>query len=1492
MSASLWVFYDQYVQKTTVDELPIAMGPEEHAKLRISSLKTDIQAKSQGGQCVIMREDVSLQVLPSGESCELEIDGETFSFLYIDDTLPIKKYYIGHHNMVTVSSESSAQMMLPFPVSFTLLYETDQNRWQLYPQKDEQPLYVNGEKVTSPTPILNGDAVIAGHAALSIMDGDTLIIESFKPYETTFSQVETPTSLMQQQYPMYRRTPRILYREPKDEVPFSIPSQEHDDNERPLWLTILPQVVIIIAMGLATLLIPNGWFMLISIPIMLGMIITAVIMYFRDKKHKKKKEEIRRRLYRGYLKEKHDELQALKEKQQHALAYHLPPFEKMKEMSRYIHRRIYEKAIKDEDFLEVRVGRSTVPTSFRLEDARDEFSERERDDLLLDYDKLKKAYLSIENAPLRLSLAEGAIGYVGKPRTVEREVSQLVGQLAFAHSYHDLRFVAVLDERQFEKWAWMRWLPHFEFFHTHAKGFVYDEKACDQLLNPLYQMIRERDLDQKSDDEDEKRLYTPHIVFLVANRPLIAEHAIMEYLEGEDKSLGFSVVFLTDAEENLSEHIRTVVKAVNHREGEIVMRGGEAEHKRFSFDTYKSETNERFARTLFSLQHQQGMVHSVPDMVSFMEMFYVAQVKDLAIRERWAKNNSIDSLAAPIGFKSKDELLELNIHEKAHGPHGLLAGTTGSGKSEFLQTYILSLAINYHPHEVAFLLIDYKGGGMAQPFKNMPHLLGVITNIADSPNFSARALASIESELKKRQRLFDQHTVSHIDDYMELYKEGTAEEPMPHLLIISDEFAELKNEEDEFVKKLVSAARIGRSLGVHLILATQKPSGVVDDQIWSNSRFKVALKVQTPEDSREILKNEDAASITQTGRGYLQVGNNEQYDLFQSAWSGAQYLREVHEGEEDIFYVTDLGLKGVSQSAVRKQKKEKGKTEIEAVVEEINATTEDLAVVPAKSPWLDPLGERLVRPAVDDEGKAFPIAMIDDPERQRQFPVCYEWGKSGNVLILGASGYGKSTTLLTMLLAFTEALTPEQVHFYVLDFGNGALLPLRQLAHTGDYMKIDEARKKEKLLDFIQSEIERRTELFLLQEVSTLALYNEVSEEPLPAIILAIDNFDVLKEEFDDDVQTIIQLSRDGQSRGVYIFVTATSPNAIMPAMMGNMTTKICHYMLDDSEVTSLFGQLPFKLEAIPGRLIIKTDRNWFCQAFLPVEGDTDREVLDNVKAHIQTLNKRYEGMSLPEEMAMLPKDLHLVPFRKRIKEQESIALGLNEDTVQPVYLNESAGAHLVIAGEAHSGKSNMLKVLLTLYLERGVEKAVVFDGFDRPLSFFSYHDRVVYATDVEAQMRQELQTAKQVMNEREKSYTDALSAGKPMPTFTPYMFVIDSYSSFKDVLDGDIEFEDDKKLESMLVSLMKSAGHLGFKVLLATNHAELTSGFGDFVSELKSVRQHILVMKKTDQSLVSTRFVHEEKLEQGFGYYIVNGKETKMKIPEMLKEEEPVYTP
>ena len=228
--------------------------------------------------------------------------------------------------------------------------------------------------------------------------------------------------------------------------------------------------------------------------------------------------------------------------------------------------------------------------------------------------------------------------------------------------------------------------------------------------------------------------------------------------------------------------------------------------------------------------------------ISMFKMLNILSVEDLDLKARWSASKVTKSMAAPVGV-SKTGIVMLDLHDKAHGPHGLVAGTTGSGKSEILQTYILSMATLYHPYEAAFVIIDFKGGGMVNQFAQLPHLLGAITNI--DGNAINRSLKSIKAELQKRQKYFAQADVNHIDKYIRKYKAGEVSEPLPHLIIIVDEFAELKAEQPEFMKELISAARIGRSLGVHLILATQKPAGQVNEQIWSNSRFKLCLKYRS-----------------------------------------------------------------------------------------------------------------------------------------------------------------------------------------------------------------------------------------------------------------------------------------------------------------------------------------------------------------------------------------------------------------------------------------------------------------------------------------------------------------------------------------------------------------------------------------------------------------------------------------------------------------------
>ena len=384
----------------------------------------------------------------------------------------------------------------------------------------------------------------------------------------------------------------------------------------------------------------------------------------------------------------------------------------------------------------------------------------------------------------------------------------------------------------------------------------------------------------------------------------------------------FSLLILEDNIKNVPSNSKTFIE-VRGKDGVVIEKStGLNKQSIFYLDKINNDIDmNSIAKRLADIPVMSKEGASVlPTSLKFLDMFGVSKIEQLNILNRWQANNPVVSLDTVIGVHPNGDKFTLDLHEKFQGPHGLIAGSTGSGKSEFIITYILSMAINYHPYEVQFVLIDYKGGGLAGAFENketgikIPHLAGTITNL-DTHEMN-RSLVSIQSELKRRQRIFNEVRESlgegtiDIYKYQKLYREGVVKTPLSHLFIICDEFAELKQQQPDFMQELISTSRIGRSLGIHLILATQKPSGVVNDQIWANSRFKVCLRVQEKSDSMEMLKRPEAASIKETGRFYLQVGYDELFEIGQSGWSGAKYTpsdKIQKRIDESINYIDNTG---------------------------------------------------------------------------------------------------------------------------------------------------------------------------------------------------------------------------------------------------------------------------------------------------------------------------------------------------------------------------------------------------------------------------------------------------------------------------------------------------------------------------------------------------------------------------------------------------------
>ncbi|WP_445677981.1 type VII secretion protein EssC [Psychrobacillus sp. FSL K6-1415] len=1479
----LWLFYAENYQRITVPEndfTSFTIGPAIEHDITIQTFPFV------NGPITLTRDDAGLAVYSGDEPFGRLTDEEGLTIeqkqkmlhLYITSTpLTSETYYIDFDNEVSFDTQLEIATFQRLKTSFP---KVESGHFSLNKIKDGWiikkdfgcPLYVNGKIVESNTILADGDVLQWAFMEMKLLQKDLLEVTAAVPFATKLSIIDVPESEILHKYPDYRRTPRMIYDLPDEKISLTFPTQETDDSGRGLWLIIAPPLVMLVVMALVAIFIPRGIFVIISITMFLTVLVTSTVQYFRDKKKHKRNAEKRLRVYKAYLENMREELYELSEKQKKVLDYHFPSFEEMKQMTSDLSSRIWERTLDSHDFLEFRLGTGNVKSSYEIKLSSGDLANREIDDLLKQAQRMEKVYKEIPAAPITTKLSEGILGLTGKESVIKRELQQIIGQMAFSQSYHDTRFIYIFNHAEYAEIEWMKWLPHFKLPNMHARGLIHNEETRDQLLSSLYEIIRERD----TDDQKGKTIFAPHLVFFVSNYSLLAEHVILEYLESKNtKDLGISVIFAESAQERMTENVHTLIRYVNEHEGDILIEAGKAVDIPFNLDEFDPATNERFTRMLRTLNHQIGIKNSIPNSVSFLEMFGVKEIEHVPIVQNWTMNESAKSLAVPIGFKGKNELVALNLHEKAHGPHGLLAGTTGSGKSEFLQTYILSLAVHYHPHEVAFLLIDYKGGGMAQPFKHIPHLLGTITNIEGSKNFSMRALASINSELKRRQRLFDQYVVTHIDDYTTLYKEGMAMEPLPHLFLISDEFAELKREEPEFIRELVSTARIGRSLGVHLILATQKPGGVIDEQIWSNARFRVALKVQDASDSKEILKNGDAASITVTGRGYLQVGNNEVYELFQSAWSGAPYKEEVLEGEEDVAIVTDLGLYPLSGIATSVKKNSSGMTEMEAVTGKIAEITAEMNIQKVASPWLEPLALRLEKQLdIPTSQSGFPIGMIDEPDKQSQSPVAYNWTKDGNLGVFGSSGYGKSYTLLSTILGLAENLSPEEVNFYLLDYGNGSLLPLRQLPHTADYFTIDEELKRDKLVKLIKEEIAKRKIAFQKSEVSNIQMYNKLSTQALPLLYIVVDNYDIVREEMEELEAQLIQFGRDGQSLGIYLFVAATRVQSVRQSLMNNLKTKIVHYLMDTTESFTVVGRVPFDLEPFPGRAILKKEDTHFAQIYLPASGSDDYEVLESIKAKVKSLRIKHQEDSHPKPIPMLPLELTSTNFSFYFdgkKKDGIVPIGLDENTVLPISIDFKKNRHCLLVGQVQRGKTNTITWMLHTLLEQKTGFITIFDSFDRGLSKFADYDAIDYL-ETKENLAEWITRTEQYYSEIEQAYLENIQQGDPLEITLSY-FIIDGYTRFLQVADI--------TLQDRLAKLMKRYAHLGFNVIMSGNNAEITKGYDAFTNELKLVRQALVYMKKSEQTLFTVAYERKEaELPLGFAHYILNGNDTKVKIP------------
>ena len=555
---------------------------------------------------------------------------------------------------------------------------------------------------------------------------------------------------------------------------------------------------------------------------------------------------------------------------------------------------LWSRNARHEDFLDVRLGLGDIPFQVQIEIPGKKFTMIDNALLEIPGD-IKKEFSMLRNVPVCVNLLnEKILGIIGG-RKAEGAISvarDIIAQIAANNSYTDVKLVLVYDEKKAglgRTWDFVRWLPHV---WNETKSFRYiasNKEEASDVFYEINKVIRTRmENASMGGSTDDNVIVKPYYIMILVNPELMEGELISKYVLSPQPIHGLTTIFLTERYEQLPNECEAVIQNDETYNGMYHLSDDYDKRITIEFDNVSTDMLENLASNIANVEIQEIETGGdITDSITFFEMYGINKLDELGVLNRWKKCRTYDSMKALVGQKSGGAPCYLDIHEKYHGPHGLVAGTTGSGKSETLQTYILSLAINFSPDDVGFFIIDYKGGGMANLFTDLPHMIGQISNL--SGNQVNRALVSIQSEKDRRETLFRDYGVKDIRDYTKLYKNFEATVPLPHLIIVIDEFAEMKMEEPEFIQEIVSVSRVGRSLGIHLIMATQKPAGSVSEDIWSNSRFKLCLRVQSRQDSMDMLRKPDAAYLTRSGRAYLQVGNDELYEQFQSGFSGAIY---------------------------------------------------------------------------------------------------------------------------------------------------------------------------------------------------------------------------------------------------------------------------------------------------------------------------------------------------------------------------------------------------------------------------------------------------------------------------------------------------------------------------------------------------------------------------------------------------------------------------
>jgi S-DNA-T family DNA segregation ATPase FtsK/SpoIIIE len=934
----------------------------------------------------------------------------------------------------------------------------------------------------------------------------------------------------------------------------------------------------------------------------------------------------------------------------------------------------------DPDFLHLRVGSADQPRQTVVE-----MPTTGSPTLRSEAKALVEPLDNVPSVPVLVLLDRWrSVALVGTGDRVDGLGRWLVLQAAILHSPAELRIMAAIGPARLGAWDWLKWLPHVRS-PVAANGL-------EALNIGLGEVAAERVLDAV-DSPDSLGSRARPWTLLVIDGALRLDPARVARLLEADAGDNTAVIWLAGESETVPNGVASLVRLDDARARlELVEVASGRVISGATTDGLSAVLAEETARRLAPLRDAAASIGAdqIPSQVTLLEALGEA-TRPGAIEASWQRSVPVACVGMSAAGRFEIDLLR-------DGPHVLVGGTTGSGKSELLQTLVAALALSCAPSRVSFLLVDYKGGAAFRECVSLPHVVGFITDLDD--HLARRALVSLEAEIRRREAVLA--SLGSKDILAAIARDPLAAPAF--LVIVIDEFAVLAQEIPDFITGIVDIARRGRTLGVHLVLATQRPAGAVTREIWANTNLRVALRVTDAADSTDVIGVPDAAMIPRDrpGRAIARIGQSAPIE-FQAAFVGSP----VDVQPRPSVIVRPFAWPRAERAALKAHlaaspapKPPEGQvTELRAIVELVSESADRLGIGHPPPPWLPPLPAVLPAGQVGAEARAgvAVIGLLDDPARQLQEPFALDLARDGSLLVFGGAGSGKSTVLRTLAASLAEQSSPADLHLYGLDFGAGGIRSVEVLPHCGGIIAGADEERTARLLGMLQSELVRRQQLLAERRVHDLAEYRAAVGPGLPRIVLLLDGYGAFATSYERVqlgtlVDLVPRLAADGRAVGIHVAITADRRASVPGRLAGVVQRRLVLRLSDESEYAqhSIERRAYSGLRFRPGRGLSEAGHE--VQVVLP--GDDPSPVAQAAAiAHVaERARAEHPGVSAPR-VAILPTQLRASTLPGPTGTHCAV-LGLRDRDLAPAEVS-LVEAGLLVAGPLHCGRSTALATVV-----------------------------------------------------------------------------------------------------------------------------------------------------------------------------------------------------